>query len=64
VGGWEGGVGEVRKYRKATTVIWKVVFRSADLRPVYTGDFCCDFRCDFLLLGDVKEWTSYKCSRL
>jgi hypothetical protein len=25
------------------------------LRPVYTGDFCCDFSCDFLLLEDVKE---------
>jgi hypothetical protein len=24
-------------------------------RPVYTGDFCCDFSCDFLLLEDVKE---------
>ena len=34
------------------------------LRPVYTGDFCCDFRCDFLLLEDGKEWMSYKCSRL
>jgi hypothetical protein len=30
----------------------------------YTGDFCCDFSCDFLLLEDVKEWMSYKCSRL
>jgi hypothetical protein len=31
---------------------------------IYTGDFCCDFNCDFLLLEDVKEWVSYKCSRL
>ena len=35
----------------------------AQLRPVYTNDFCCDIRCDFLLLRDVKEWISYKCSR-
>ena len=27
------------------------------LRPVYMGDFCCDIRCDFLLLEDVKEYT-------
>ena len=33
-------------------------------RPVYTGDFCCDFRRDFLLLNDVKELISYKCSKL
>ena len=26
------------------------------LRPVYTGDFCCDFSCDFLLLEDMKEY--------
>ena len=24
-------------------------------RPVNTGDFCCDFRCDFLILMDGKE---------
>ena len=24
------------------------------LRPVYTGDFCCDFSCDFLLLEDAN----------
>ena len=29
-------------------------------RPVYTGDF----RRDFLLLNDVKELISYKCSKL
>jgi hypothetical protein len=34
------------------------------LRPVYTGDFWCDFSCDFLLLEDVKEWVNYKCSML
>ena len=30
------------------------------LRPVYT--VFCDFRFDFLLLMDVKEWISHKCS--
>ena len=23
---------------------------------------CCNFRCDLLLLMDVNEWMSYKCS--
>ena len=32
------------------------------LRLVYTGDFSCDSRRDFLLLMDVKEWISHKCS--
>jgi hypothetical protein len=30
-------------------------FMTSPLRPVYTGDFCCDFSCDFLLLEDVKK---------
>jgi hypothetical protein len=34
------------------------------LRPVYTGDFCCDFSCDFLLSEDVKKLMIYECSRL
>jgi hypothetical protein len=38
----------------------KIQLVCGPLRPVYTGDFCCDF----LLLMDVKEWMSYKCSRL
>jgi adenylate kinase family enzyme len=25
------------------------------VRPVYTCNFCCGFRCDFLLLMDVNE---------
>ena len=29
---------------------------------VYTRNFCCDFRCEFLLLMDVNEWMSYECS--
>jgi hypothetical protein len=29
--------------------------KQALLRPVYTGDFCCGFSCDFLFLEDVKE---------
>ena len=28
---------------------------STFLRPVHTGDFRCDFMCDFLLLKDVKD---------
>ena len=32
------------------------------LRPFHTCNFCCDFRCDFLLLMDVNEWMSYECS--
>jgi hypothetical protein len=26
---------------------------------VYTRNFCCDFRCKFLLLMDVNEWMSH-----
>jgi hypothetical protein len=33
----------------------KNTVRLLELRPVYTGDFRCDFSCDFLLLEDVKE---------
>ena len=43
---------------------WSAVISSPVWRPVYTGDFCCNFSCDFLLLEDVKKWMSYKCSRL
>ena len=32
------------------------------LQPVYTCNFCRDFRCDFLLLMDVNKWISYECS--
>jgi hypothetical protein len=28
------------------------------LKALYT----CNFKCDFLLLIDVNEWTSYECS--
>jgi hypothetical protein len=31
------------------------------IKPVHTLYFCCDFRCDFLLLMDVNEWMSYEC---
>jgi hypothetical protein len=27
-----------------------------------TCNFCCDFKCDFLLMMDVNEWMSYQCS--
>jgi hypothetical protein len=27
---------------------------------LYTFNVCCDFRCDFLLLMYVNEWTSYE----
>ena len=30
----------------------------------FEGHFCCDLWCYVLLLKDVKEWLSYKCSRL
>ena len=52
---------------------WKLKIRVAlpnRVRCVWTlkahlhGRFCCDFSCDFLLLEDVKEQISYKCSRL
>jgi hypothetical protein len=33
--------------------------RGLEIR-LYAGDFSCDF----FLLEDVKEWMSYKCSRL
>ena len=26
------------------------------LLPIETSDFCCEFRCDFRLLIDAKEW--------
>jgi hypothetical protein len=29
-------------------------------RPIYTCDFCRDFRRDFLLPLDVSEWMSYR----
>ena len=32
------------------------------VRADYTCNFCVDFRCDFLLLMDVKEWMNYQCS--
>ena len=31
---------------------YKGCFSKANYRPVYTGDFCCDFMCSFLLLED------------
>ena len=35
------------------------------VRPVYTGNFCRDVKCDFLLLKDVKEYISKEyCHRL
>ena len=43
-----------------------VKVRNAKLRnylKVVSGNFCCDFRCNFLLLMDVNEWMSYECSR-
>ena len=29
--------------------------------PCRQASFCCDFRCDFLLLVDVNEWRNYEC---
>jgi hypothetical protein len=43
-----------------TRVIYFTCFGRTFKRPVYTGNF----RCDFLLLNDVKELVSYKCSTL
>jgi hypothetical protein len=34
------------------------------LTPAYTEDFPFNFRCDFLLLNDVKELISYNCSKI
>ena len=43
----------------------RIVGMIEGLRPVYTGDFCRDLKCDFLLLEDVKEYiTKEYCHRL
>ena len=36
-----------------------VMFSCKPLRLVDTCNFCCDLRCDFLLLIDVNEWIRY-----
>ncbi len=42
--------------------IWTAWWVNWTKRPVYTCNFCCDLRCGFLLLKDVKEWANNECS--
>jgi hypothetical protein len=45
-----------QKKKIALEIATKIASVNGPLRPVYTGDFCCDFSCDFLLLEDMKEY--------